>query len=410
MNMMGLKSSMKSMLISKIWIASFCLFVAISCKRQHSYKLLIGHWKIVKTKDSIYNNMPPPPFDDGERRGYYEFINDSLVDNKRPYFQTTESANSIRQHKFLGTITRYEIEEDSLKIFSPRDSTWENIGFLKSLTDHKMILVNKRGKESVFLRHSYENDSPEIDAIALSSSGCFGTCPITNIIIESDGNVTFYGERYINQIGFFEGQISEERFEQIRDEFNKAGIKNLVQNFSVRHSDDETISTTFSFKNKFINSIKDYGKAGPDELVWGYNSLRYLFQGLELRQLDSTIVPFYLDLHYFRFEKGKEICDLTQSESFLLWNYLRKGTLKGGGAPAKYSVQFFRNYTWFPGYDEMNDPYREKMEEKVNKITTNGQLYTFDITGQRPVTIDIGFNFFEVNQKFLSFRSRGEYD
>jgi hypothetical protein len=306
--------------------------MAISCKRQPSYELLVGHWRIVKKKDTIYNKMLPPPFEGSERNGYYEFINDSLVDTKRRYYKIIESRTQERERKFVGTITKYEIVNDSLKFFNPSDSTWENVGFLKGLTHNKMILVSRLGKESTFLKHAYEIDSTTIDAIALSSSGCYGTCPIINIIIESNGDVTFYGERYIDKIGFFEGQISEKRFKQIRDEFNKAGIENLDQNFSVGHTDDETISTTFSFKNKFVNSIDDYGEAGPDELVWGYSALRFLFQDLELRKLDSTTIPFYLDLHYFRFEKEKEICDLTQSESFLLWNYLRKGSLQDGKA------------------------------------------------------------------------------
>ena len=53
---------------------------------------------------------------------------------------------------------------------------------------------------------------------------------------------------------------------------------------------------------------------------------------------------------------------------------------------------------------------RKGQEEKVKKITTDGQHFAFDISGQKQMTIDIGFNFFEVNQKFLSFRSRGKYD
>ena len=43
-------------------------------------------------KDTIYNSMQPPPLDNGERRGYFEFINDSLVDTKRRYYKIVESA------------------------------------------------------------------------------------------------------------------------------------------------------------------------------------------------------------------------------------------------------------------------------------------------------------------------------
>jgi hypothetical protein len=381
----------------------------VSCKNQSRNELLIGNWKMIA--DTVdQKGMPPPLHIDG-RGVSYEFINDSIVDTKRRYYKIARSSTRERAYRFLGTKTKYKFEGDSIKLFDLTDSTWENGRYLKTLTKDSLVLLNTAGERLTFLRHTYKDENTEdINVIALSSSGCFGTCPIINIIIDSNGAVTYYGERYIDKIGFFEGQITKEMFNRIRADFKKSAIKGLAQNYSVGWTDDETISTTFISNHEFINSIEDYGEAGPDELVWAYSSLRYLFEDLQLTKLDSTKVPFYLDLHYFRFEKGQEICDLTQSESFLLWNYLRNGTLVENKVTNRYNMGFFRNYTWFPSYDEMEDPYKEKTEEKVKRITTDGQLYTFEIMGQRTVTIDIGFNFFDVNQKFLSFREKGEYD
>ncbi len=390
------------------WIYSILLLATLSCDRQSPGQLLIGNWKMVI--DTV-EQSPPSPFGIQGRGITYEFINDSIVDTKKRYYKIKRSATRDREYKFLGTTTKYKIEGDSLKFFNLTDSIWERGKHLKKVTGDSLILVNAEGKELIFLRHVYKQEnSVNIDVIALSSSGCFGTCPITNIIIDSTGSVTFYGERYISKIGFFEGQIPKWRFERIRSEFNQADIEKLEKGYSVDWTDDETISTTFISKGEIVNSIEDYGEAGPDELVWGYTSLRYLFQDLELKELDSTKVPFYLDLHYFRIEKGEEICDLTQSESFLLWNYLRRGTLVQPSAPSKYRLGFVRNYTWFPHFDEIEDPYKENTEEKVKAITTDGQFFTFNITGQKTITIDIGFNFFDINQKFLSFREKGEFD
>jgi hypothetical protein len=390
------------------WIYSILSLATLSCDRQSPGQLLIGNWKMVV--DTVEQG-PPSTFGIQGRGITYEFINDSIVDTNKRYYKIKRSATRDREYKFIGTTTKYKIVGDSLKFFNPTDSVWEKGKRLIKVTGDSLILVNAEGKELIFLRHVYkEENSVNIDVIALSSSGCFGTCPIVNIIIDSTGGVTFYGERYIDKIGFFEGQIAKERFERIRSKFKQADIGKLQQDYSVGWTDDETISTTFVSKGEIVNSIEDYGEAGPDELVWGYTSLRYLFQDLELKELDSTKVPFYLDLHYFRIEKGEEICDLTQSESFLLWNYLRRGTLVQTSATSKYRLGFVRNYTWFPHFDEMDDPYKENTEEKVKVITTDGQFYTFDITGQNTVTIDIGFNFFDINQKFLSFREKGEFD
>lgn len=382
------------------------LLTAISCDNPSRDKLLIGNWKMV-----VDTTGEDSPFQIDGRGVSYEFINDCVVDTKRRYYKITRSETREREYKFLGTVTKYKIVGDSLKFFDLTGSVWERGRLLKKVTMDSLTLINAEGQELTFLRHSYKVDkNTNVDAIALSSSGCFGTCPIINIIIESSGNVTFYGERYIGKIGFFEGQISKERFEQISAEFKKAEIEKLKQDYSVSWTDDETLSTTFVFKSAFVNSIEDYGESGPDELIWGYTTLRYLFEDLELKKLDSTNVPLYLDLHYFRFEKDTEVCDLTQSESFLLWNYLRKGSIVKTKVDSKFDLGFARNYIWAPNYDELDDPYKEESEEKVKGIKTDGRYFTFDIQGRNTITIDIGFNFFDINQKFLSFRKRGEYD
>lgn len=354
---------------------------------------------------------PPSPFRGSGRGISYEFINDSIVDTKRRYFKVTKSETRKSEYKFIGTTTHYKILGDSLRLFNMTDSIWEKGKYLKKITEDSLILINSNGRKQTFLRYNNKADNSEyVDLVALSSSGCFGTCPIMNIIIDSTGGVVFYGERHIDKLGFFEGKIPKERFNKIKNELRDVHIKKLERDYSVDWTDDETISTTFISKNEFVNSIEDYGEVGPVELIWIYTSLRYLFQDIELKRLDSTKIPFYLDLHYFRFERGSEICNLTQSESFLLWNYLRKGSHVETTATNRFQVNFVRNYTWFPHYDEMDDPYKEKSEEKVRTITTDGRFYTFDIMGQEKVTIDIGFNFFDLNQKFLRFREKGEYD
>ncbi|HRG09181.1 MAG TPA: DUF6438 domain-containing protein, partial [Cyclobacteriaceae bacterium] len=250
---------------------------------------------------------------------------------------------------------------------------------------------------------------PLFDAISLSTSGCFGSCPIINIIIDSTGNVLFFGEMYVSKIGFYEGKISKDKFIAIEKEFRKAQILDLKRKYSASWTDDETISTTFIKQNEIKKTIEDYGRTGPDELVWAYPSLRYLFQDITLEKIDSTKIPPYLNLHFFRFEKGDQILALTQSESFLLWNCLRKGSLVQTNFDGKYNMNFTRNYTWAPSYDELDNAYNEQAENKVKNIVTDGRYYTFILHGQQSLTIDIGFDFLSKN-KTLSFRKKKEFE
>jgi hypothetical protein len=381
-------------------------FSLLSCKEQNPKQLLIGSWKLLRdTTDQAY---APPPGISGHGISY-TFLNDSLVDTKRDYFKIIRTKERHREYRFIGTTTKYKIIGDSIKIYDLTDSIWGHGKKIKNIVKDTLFLITRDGQEQIFVRNDYKISSePYLDQIALSTSGCYGSCPIINIIINSTGDIVFYGERYVDKLGFYEGHLSRETFSRIENEFRKCNIEKLNENYSVSHSDDETISTTFCRQNKFINSIEDYGKDGPEELIWAYSSLRYLFQSLELKKLDSVEIPIYLDLHYFRLENGNQVADLTQSESFLLWNYLRKGTKGQYTFSKKFDLSFVRNYIW--ASNDLNDPYKESNEGKVKSIESDGRYYTFDIEGQQSVTIDIGHNFFDLNDRLIKFREKNKYD
>jgi len=390
-------------LLSAIGLA--ILFFGCSEQHQEStmYSQIIGDWEEVYNRD----NDSPPPF--GTSTNGYSFFTDKTVDLKAGiYKQIKGTENKMR---FLGTKTRFRIEGDSLSIFNLSDSSWWSRKILSITKDYFVLRLDK-GKKQKFTRVDYTVDTlHSFDKIILSSSGCYGTCPILDVIIYSNGNVVFLGERYTTETGFFTATISREQFENLQNNFRKANLKNIETNFSVAWSDDERISTTFVSGDKIYKSIKDYGEAGPDELVWAYVPLRNLYQTLELHRLSKEEFPFYLDLHYFRFENGNQICDLSQSESFLLWDYLRQGKRTTMPVKNRLELNFNRNYTWSPLPGEFEgDLYNEKQENKVIKIETDGQFYKFNLSGQQPITIDIGFNFFDNNFNQEDFREKTQYD
>lgn len=397
--------------------ASFCLLLLIaliSCREKSKQDLIIGNWKLAlqpidSTEYRYSDQPPPPPYYVPERGTSYTFLNDSIVNTRRVYFKTPRPKGRRGEIQFLGTNTKYKIIGDCLKFYNPIDSVWESGRMITSITTDTLILTRKDGQELVFYKYDYNLDEkPLFDKIALSSSGCYGSCPIINIIIDSTGHVVFYGEMYVDKIGFYEAQISRERFLEIEFEFRKADIGNLKNQYSASWTDDETISTTFCSRDTVIKSIEDYGRTGPDELVWAYPSLRYLFQKLDLKRIDSTKVPPYLNLHFFSFEKGDEISRLTQSESFLLWDYLRKGRIVQDSFNELFKLRFVPNYFWVPSYDEIENP--KKQKKNVNSIVTDGRYYTFELVGQKSITIDIGFNYLVANKGLIHFRPKEVFE
>ena len=62
----------------------------------------------------------------------------------------------------------------------------------------------------------------------ISKSPCYGTCPVYNMTIFSDGSITLEGIRIIDKIGTFYGKITKEQlaeFEKVANEINYFDLK-----------------------------------------------------------------------------------------------------------------------------------------------------------------------------------------
>ncbi|MEJ0054455.1 MAG: DUF6438 domain-containing protein [Bacteroidota bacterium] len=278
-----------------IVIISVALLALTSClpsgeKKQRRF--LTGNWK--HSVDITKINTPSATSYFSRRGTYLLFLNDSIVDTKTPYFLKEDSLKQSA-FDFIGTTTKYKIEDDSLSLFNPTSLTWEAGQRVIKATPDTLILAAANGDPVIFTKFNEEVDSVQVaDKIVLSTSGCNGKCPITNIIISSNGEVIFFGEKFVERPGFFEGRISKQEYKTLEGNFKKAGIKNLNNRYALSFIDEETVTVAFLKNDKIIQSIKDYGKAGPDELVAAYVPLRFLFQRLTFRELPERDLPVYL--------------------------------------------------------------------------------------------------------------------
>ncbi|TPE41065.1 DUF6438 domain-containing protein [Pontibacter mangrovi] len=336
----------------------------------------------------------------------YSFYPNGEVDSKQGYYRRTvvgEDEWDNRQFYFLGSKTKYKIAGDSLLIFMPYDSVWAHFPIAR-LTKDTLSFKEKRGVNN-YRRVKYNlKEAPTLDAIVLSTSGCFGTCPISNTLITADGQVVFFGEEFTTSEGFYTGTITQDVYKQLQDNYRKAGIDTISAEFSEAATDLEKVSVTFLKDGKIFKTVSDYGNAGPVELIWAHVPLRYLYQSINLNKLKEEELPVYLKHHFLTFAKGDKTLELTQSEGFLLWNYLRQGQRSLGKYKPRFSMHFRENYLWVPrGAKKYAD------KEHIKSIETDGQFYTFYLQGQEPFTINIGFNFFDVNFNEAAFTKKDKY-
>jgi hypothetical protein len=107
--------------------------------------LILGDWKsLVDTS----NYVRDPHF---AKTGQisYSFINDTAVDTKTNYYRTFRTNKGDRGIRFVGTLTRYKITQDSLVIYNPIDSVW--IGRkVKQITRDTLVLTEVNGQDLTF--------------------------------------------------------------------------------------------------------------------------------------------------------------------------------------------------------------------------------------------------------------------
>lgn len=363
-----------------------------SCEKNNDSsfkKKIIGEWTFVKAeilhkKETSNEEISTFSFNGKYKKGYI-FYDNNVCEDKLGYFKKLKNRLSV----FLGTETSYQLIKDSLKIFDLSGNVW--LGYkIFQLNSDTLTLLKKDSTLMKFVKCKYILDSKEnYDKIIVSSSGCYGTCPISDISIDKQGLVLFNGWSSTTSLGMYTSEISPKEYLKLERNFKKAAIDELAANYVASWTDDEAITITFIKDNKIYKTISDYGRQSPTEFYWAYMPVRYVYQQLKLIPLltNDNIPPF----REVNFKIAQEICHLSESESFYLRNEISEGKEVQRKIEPKYVIEY------------MND------DDEIKLIKTDGRFYMFDKDyGNR--VLDIGYNFVERNGLGIRFIKRTEYD
>lgn len=281
----------------------------ISCNNEKYYKeeIIGGDWKLITDEPfhitnegdtvRLINSKPPIGF-----HATYSFLNQDIYEDKRGFFETINrktSPSSSRIH-YLGNTSKYAIEGDNLKLYDLGEKKWDTYEIVKLKAD---TLHLKTSSEYIlkFKRKVYDfKNKDSFDKIIISSSGCYGSCPVSSILIDKSGKIVFEGLEYTTEIGLYKSKITKVKFGEIIKSFQKADWKNLKEKYDASHTDDERISIVFIKNNKIIKVISDYGHESPEEFIWAYQSLRYLYQHLKLQRIDENASDEISDVELLR--------------------------------------------------------------------------------------------------------------
>jgi hypothetical protein len=243
-----------------------CICILISCtmrKPDNDFAQLIkGDWQGKTTSEGFeHDQLEYFIFEDstclmpyGQNEYWYEILNDTLY---------VRSMKNMRALPAIFPIVK--LTKDSLVFLSGR--RYQNI------TRYTRI----RPKNNI---------TPT--TIYFASAGCFDSCPITYVQIDSNRSIRHYYDNFTSIIEIQKGKLSEIQYNWIINKIRSLPVDSLKEYYSCSHTDDESLGVAIAHDNKITRSTAYGHNAEPMELCILLNRLMNLEKQIIL-QPDSSV-------------------------------------------------------------------------------------------------------------------------
>lgn len=347
--------------------------VFISCKKDKI--ILPVKEKILSPKEMILGIWAT----NYDKTGF-EFFTDGVCDYKLGFNDYERFKIDYQQQDKvlynLGSITKYTITKDSLKIFNLSDKKWDSYKVKKLNND--TLVINRNSSWTTFIKKHYDvKNVPNFDAVIVSASGCYGSCPMVSIMINKNGIVNYNGSYHTSAKGSYTSKISKKAFNEISLRFKRANYIKLKDGYGAGTTDGRTVSVLFIKNGKIIKSIEDDGFSIPSEFTWAYSPLITIYQNLNLipEKIPDFTNPEFVMAH-FNVEGGR--LELTDAEVYYLMYLLRKGK------EVQYTIQ--EKY------------YLRLSNDLIDHVKTDGRYYRIYFRDSTFKVIDIGSDFLKQNK------------
>ncbi|WP_298901603.1 DUF6438 domain-containing protein [uncultured Psychroserpens sp.] len=144
----------------------------------------------------------------------------------------------------------------------------------------KTTLVYKYGR---FIDFNEEGEDYQISQIEYRAEGCFGTCPVFELVLNENAKSSFIA-RYHNfsktlkidpnkEEGYFETTIAKDKFSELCEIINYLQIKNLSDSYFAGGTCQPSCTLKVYFTDGTVKTIEDYGKSGTNGLYYLYRKL-----------------------------------------------------------------------------------------------------------------------------------------
>jgi hypothetical protein len=153
------------------------------------------------------------------------------------------------------------------KMLRPRDIRRGH--YFSYSTAHDTSFVHNN-KQMIYATHPARI---AIESVKFSTTACFGTCPVFQLTINTDGSVSYKGIEYVDKIGDYTLAMSKTELSYLISLLAAINPPRLSDHYSVDATDNPTIYLTVRYTNGQTKSIEDYGERGTYGLAVLYKFL-----------------------------------------------------------------------------------------------------------------------------------------
>jgi hypothetical protein len=153
-----------------------------------------------------------------------------------------------------------------------------------------------------------------INRIVFATNGCFGTCPIQTIDIDSSLNFKYHGIQHVDNKGFYLGKITKGFWDTLNIKFENIKYRQL--DTSYEHTVDDLSTELYVYHNKNkVKYIRGQSISLPDNVREVYYWLLISIKHLKFQKTtDSLVFPIHVPrIEHITFPPNKNITNKKKS-------------------------------------------------------------------------------------------------
>jgi hypothetical protein len=131
---------------------------------------------------------------------------------------------------------------------------WQPCGFIR----HELLHYQFGG----FIEYTQNHNSKPISKIALSTTFCYGRCPVFDMSVDQNGEVLYIAKSDNPDTGAFKTQIHQSVFNDLAGLISYINVDSMESKYDIGITDQATYFLTVTYADGSSRKIEDYGAHG----------------------------------------------------------------------------------------------------------------------------------------------------